>query len=98
MMDGKIKKKWVAALRSGKYKQGQAFLFRDDEYCCLGVLIDVQDPEWLKSAKAGLTLMTSSVPDQFRHGLTQGQCIELAGMNDHHESFNRIANYIEENL
>lgn len=33
-----IKERWVAALRSGKYKQGQDYLCRGDEYCCLGVL------------------------------------------------------------
>lgn len=37
-----MKKKWLKALRSGKYKQGTGVLFDDDEtdggYCCLGVL------------------------------------------------------------
>lgn len=37
------KNNWIAALRSGKYKQGQAALCVEDEcgarrYCCLGVL------------------------------------------------------------
>jgi hypothetical protein len=42
----------VAALRSGKYKQGRHTLFRDDKYCCLGVACNisrvskfVQDPD-----------------------------------------------------
>ena len=30
-------KKWVAALRSGEYKQCKGRLQRDDAYCCLGV-------------------------------------------------------------
>lgn len=29
---------WLAALRSGKYKQGRYCLVRDDAFCCLGVL------------------------------------------------------------
>lgn len=29
--------KWITALRSGKYKQGQFRLQDDDTYCCLGV-------------------------------------------------------------
>jgi hypothetical protein len=35
-------KKWVVALRSGKYKQG-CFTLRsiDDKYCCLGVACDI---------------------------------------------------------
>jgi len=37
-----IMKKWVKALRSGKYKQGIIYLRRvDNTYCCLGVLCDV---------------------------------------------------------
>lgn len=45
---------WVAALRSGKYKQGMASLHRDDKYCCLGVACDVYRKEtkkgkWLSS-------------------------------------------------
>lgn len=37
-MDSKIKEQWVAALRSGKYKQGTGYLNRDGKFCCLGVL------------------------------------------------------------
>jgi hypothetical protein len=38
-----IKTKWVEALRSGKYKQGRGFLQRNNEFCCLGVLCEVQN-------------------------------------------------------
>lgn len=38
-------KRWIAALRSGNYKQGRQRLKRrdygDDCYCCLGVLVEV---------------------------------------------------------
>lgn len=41
-MDPKVKQQWVAALRSGEYKQGQGLLHYhdggDDRMCCLGVL------------------------------------------------------------
>jgi len=38
--------KWIAALRSGEYKQGQEALmiegpYNDKKYCCLGVACDV---------------------------------------------------------
>ena len=37
-----VLKKWVAALRSGQYKQGTyALRKKDDTYCCLGVLCDI---------------------------------------------------------
>jgi hypothetical protein len=35
-------RKWVAALRSGKFKQGQGALKKtDDTYCCLGVACEI---------------------------------------------------------
>ncbi len=50
-MKKEIADQWVAALRSGKYKQGH-FCLRssDNEYCCLGVLTDLLAPEaWSKT-------------------------------------------------
>lgn len=32
-----FKRKWVAALRSGKYKQGSGLLYNEGRMCCLGV-------------------------------------------------------------
>lgn len=34
-------RKWVAALRSGEFKQGRGSLRVDDAYCCLGVACEV---------------------------------------------------------
>lgn len=46
MMNREVKKKWVEALRSGHYHQGREHLrqnYDDDyEYCCLGVLCEVE--------------------------------------------------------
>ena len=42
-MPKEIKDKWIAALRSGKYKQGKYRLENDGGYCCLGVLQKVVD-------------------------------------------------------
>jgi len=33
-----VKQKWIAALRSGEYKQGKEALRRGEKFCCLGVL------------------------------------------------------------
>lgn len=41
IMNPEIKAKWVAALRSGKYKQGQGELRDGKKFCCLGVLCDI---------------------------------------------------------
>lgn len=41
-MNKDVMTKWVAALRSGKYKQGQkALCTTTNKYCCLGVLCDI---------------------------------------------------------
>lgn len=41
-MNPEIKAEWVAALRSGEYKQGKRYLRSvDEEFCCLGVLCDL---------------------------------------------------------
>jgi hypothetical protein len=59
-MKAALKKKWVAALRSGKYKQGHGALrikgAKKDAFCCLGVLADVAGCKWdsaiIEAAKA----------------------------------------------
>ena len=42
-MDAELKRKWVEALRSGEYKQGDSKLHdpKSDAFCCLGVLCKV---------------------------------------------------------
>jgi hypothetical protein len=40
-MNAEIKARWLAALRSGKFKQGRYRLRKNDHYCCLGVLCEV---------------------------------------------------------
>lgn len=44
-MNPLIKAKWVAALRSGNYKQGAGFLRQGNNFCCLGVLCDLYAKE-----------------------------------------------------
>ena len=50
-MDPEIKNQWVAALRSGNYKQGRDRLYRpathdqDAQYCCLGVLCIIAEKQ-----------------------------------------------------
>lgn len=55
-MNAEVKAKWVAALRSGEYKQAVRCLRSEDGFCCLGVLDDIHakeiGAEWRES---GLT-------------------------------------------
>lgn len=45
MMNPEIKSKWVAALRSGEYKQTQHILKDHVGHCCLGVLCEISKAE-----------------------------------------------------
>lgn len=41
-MRPKVKKEWIAALRSGDYRQGRGQLrSEDNSFCCLGVLCNL---------------------------------------------------------
>lgn len=43
-MDADLKKRWVEALRSGEFKQGQHQLRNcNEEFCCMGVLAHLID-------------------------------------------------------
>lgn len=49
-MNQLVKEKWIAALRSGEYKQAHTQLKHGDNFCCLGVLTDLylkeHNKEW----------------------------------------------------
>ncbi len=94
--------KWVAALRSGEYKQGKgALLDSSDCFCCLGVAGIVGGCS--KRALQGYTLLQGS----FHNGM---HCVapqilgknklvdELTTMNDDGKSFPEIADWIEHNV
>ena len=54
-MKKNIAKRWVKALRSGKYKQGQCLLKQVEEgqvkYCCLGVLCELYNQDMKRNGK-----------------------------------------------
>lgn len=103
-MDATIKRKWIKALRSGRYKQARSQLydFVTDGYCCLGVLCRVvraqQDGEgfiWKGDWEA------LDLPNALRNelGLSLGQIGTLVKMNDDgRASFKEIATYIRKEL
>ena len=106
-----VKVQWLAALRSGKYKQIRGML-RDIirhpggfGYCCLGVLCDTVQPEkWDKNTHMG----RASTPAMgLNSEIWQYQCEdgawlaynELTRLNDKEgEPFPVIADWIEANL
>ena len=109
-MKASLKRKWVKALRSGKYKKGKYQLRRQTEkgdvYCCLGVLCAIEGVKW-KKEKALATVnygvsgdvgsLTPSRQKQF--GIDDDAQSKLIVMNyGKGFSFNRIATWIEKNL
>ena len=100
-MDAKIKRLWVKALRSGKYRQAKEILRnRSGSMCCLGVLCKIQGIDW-RTVEG--SLFTSTIPRQFNAGLRKEQRDKLANMNDGNRGFKRhtfseIADYIAKNL
>ena len=105
-MDAQLKAKWVAALRSGKYRKGIGQLKQRvitaasarTTYCCLGVLCRIE-PEAAKSTKGG-TFIDDRTAKQlgFTLGGPRAQ-LALSRLNDDFgKSFKQIADYIEENF
>jgi hypothetical protein len=59
-MNPRVKRLWVKALRSGKYKQDLDQLRTDKGFCCLGVLCDLYQKDihkrlWQKNQGRGAT-------------------------------------------
>jgi hypothetical protein len=105
-IDKEFVKKWVAALRSGKYKQVKERLTNGKGgYCCLGVACKLKS---LPRFRYGLSYFYSSVahnndlllPREIRQdiGLDEYFQTELSSMNDEGSSFKEIADYIEREL
>lgn len=107
-MDKALKKKWVAALRSGKYRQGRGKLRTGTshgghaKYCCLGVLCEVVGVHRIGDSFYEYEYDGSSylLPLPLRDKLMVYSDIQevLVNMNDRGESFRTIADWIEENL
>lgn len=101
-MDTDVKKKWIAALRSGDYKQGKHYLENNftangSRFCCLGVLCKVLGLRTMRDTTDGEPVLESSPePEQLKGIVPMGECRQLAMMNDlESKSFNQIADNIE---
>jgi hypothetical protein len=109
-MDKALKAKWLEALRSGRYKQGQRKLRnQEDEFCCLGVLCDISGQgQWrqgdnsstyryCKEWESAFCCLPSFM-EEFS-GIGEETEEDLIALNDIDElSFPEIADWIEENI
>jgi len=101
----KFKEKWVAALRSGKYKQDTEkgkLETVDGKFCCLGVACkvagvgnknNVLSQAWIEDSK---DFKIKGVPKILKEDTELPT--RLAQMNDAGKSFKFIATWIEKNL
>ena len=90
-MNQEIKAKWVNALRSGDYEQGQGALKNPNgQYCCLGVLCDLYDKHRMEEfgAESSWTVDTVSlneyisVLDHSEVGVPPNEVVDWAGLPD----------------
>jgi len=100
-----FKRKWIKALRSGKYKQIEGTMRTKEGYCCLGVACSVV------GYKDSTIEKNRTIPRDFHYripeqllgiGYGDSLILELTKMNDGYKrkkrSFKYIADWIEENL
>lgn len=112
-MNPKVKRAWVAALRSGKYKQGKYFLRRpDNAFCCLGVLCNLhaEAHPHLAARETNPQRYIGQMAFPPREvlnwaGLKRNQLVRIGGVrgtldshNDQGRRFQTIAKAIEEQL
>ena len=98
-MTPEFKAKWVAALRSGKYKQGRGALRKGDTFCCLGVACDLIDKDGWEDGTFGMGWNGTGCESTDLPFINSDEAISLSELNDKERlSFKEIADYIEHNL
>lgn len=113
-MTPEMKSKWIAALRSGKFKQTKGLLKDSDGYCCLGVLASINgnepntegevegcwdDPEGFPRSGAWKDA-DGMLPHPLaeQFGISPGWMDYFAGLNDGGAPFSAIADELESML
>lgn len=106
-MNKHVKRKWLKALRSGKYKKahsklGKIYTNFPPQYCCLGVLVCEMAPEFVKEGDFHLSVDgdVNYVPDDLAimWGLDRSTQEVLGRQNDASRDFRPVIDYIERNL
>lgn len=97
--------KWIKALRSGDYEQG-VFRLKDEHgcYCCLGVagamngIHEFGDKQFYNSCEFSLDIEDGLIPEALYGGSGNELVNTLTDKNDTGETFDSIADWIEENV
>ena len=112
MVEHKLLRKWIKALKSGKYTQTKLRLKSESGYCCLGVLCDlIGDREWkggkyrLKDGKFEQiysygTGSNAYLPRRFQKelGINRREQEELSNINDNSNDFKKVIEKLNEYL
>lgn len=111
VLDPNLKKRWVNALRSGKYRQGKGKLRSfDDKFCCLGVLCDIEGAKWQVdgdhyNADGSGAFLPETIREQYGvdsdfeiYDRETDTYSSLSSMNDAGTTFETIADIIEKDL
>jgi len=108
-VNSEVKQKWLDALRSGEYEQGQAYLRTPKGYCCLGVLCDlaakaevIPEPElengayWYDGDRYYLSRKVQEWAGlEFNNPSSETASDALANLNDEGLTFTQIADFVE---
>lgn len=93
--------KWVEALRSRKYRQGNGQLKVNDKYCCLGVACELAGATHKQTQGYGYIPSGSriNIPNEIKGFASANNLVSmLTNMNDGGRDFNQIADWIEANV
>lgn len=101
-MDAALKAKWLAALRSGEFKQARGYLKgHTNDFCCLGVLCEVAGLEIEGSNRVAGSEGLDNYSRLYDF-IGSREMSDLVAMNDGRQgtpnSFQQIADFIETNL
>ncbi len=112
-MNTELKQKWLAALRSGDYKQTKSCLHNKDGYCCLGVLCDISGighwdqnkevhgeiPYVASNGKRWFSIAPTEVKQAVAaDSVDSAVWAGVIDMNDEGKTFAEIADYLEKVL
>lgn len=100
-MDKEVKERWLTALKSGDYKKGVKTLRTSrGEFCCLGVLADLDDhlneDGDLKNDRYYMGGVSPFFKSEYDISLLAVE--ELVVLNDKNETWDLVIDYIEKKL
>lgn len=101
-MTPELKHKWIDALRSMEYEQGQSLLrSKMNKYCCLGVLYEIAGKTWkynngYYTGNNFTAILGTELCNEL--GLSYIHQDVLITMNDTGRSFHQIAAWVDKNV